>query len=146
MQLVKTRINYCIYPKYWDILPTYHTCLKIWNSLFYYLLMCLKHTCLKYCCMYGKQCRPWSGPTFCGIWSGFTLFAKACLSQYLGLLWYKWVQGRGYYVNKYYSYFFMITYIMGTHYPVSILCKSISGRHRPVRVADGPMTARCRFT
>ena len=31
-------------------------------------------------------------------------------------------------------------------YPVSILCKSISGRHRPVRVADGPMTDRCRFT
>ena len=30
--------------------------------------------------------------------------------------------------------------------PVSILCKSIPGRHRPVRVADGPMTARCRFT
>ena len=29
--------------------------------------------------------------------------------------------------------------------PVSILRKSISGRHRPVRVADGPMTARCRF-
>ena len=25
--------------------------------------------------------------------------------------------------------------------PVSILRKSISGRHRPVRVADGPMTA-----
>ena len=32
------------------------------------------------------------------------------------------------------------------YYPVSILRKSISGRHRPVRVADGPMTARCRFT
>ena len=30
--------------------------------------------------------------------------------------------------------------------PVSILRKSISGRHRAVRVADGPMTARCRFT
>ena len=30
--------------------------------------------------------------------------------------------------------------------PVSILRKSISGRHRPVRVADGPMTVRCRFT
>ena len=30
--------------------------------------------------------------------------------------------------------------------PASILRKSISGRHRPVRVADGPMTARCRFT
>ena len=33
-----------------------------------------------------------------------------------------------------------------TYNPVSILRKSISGRHRPVRVADGPMTARCRFT
>ena len=31
-------------------------------------------------------------------------------------------------------------------FPVSILRKSISGRHRPVRVADGPMTARYRFT
>ena len=31
-------------------------------------------------------------------------------------------------------------------FPVSILRKSISGRHRPVRVADRPMTARCRFT
>ena len=30
--------------------------------------------------------------------------------------------------------------------PVSILRKSISDRHRPVRVADGPMMARCRFT
>ena len=30
--------------------------------------------------------------------------------------------------------------------PVSVLRKSISGRHRPVRLADGPMTARCRFT
>ena len=30
--------------------------------------------------------------------------------------------------------------------PVSILRKSISDRHRPVRVADGPMTVRCRFT
>ena len=30
-------------------------------------------------------------------------------------------------------------------YPVSILYKSIAGRYRPVRVADGPRTARCRF-
>ena len=30
-------------------------------------------------------------------------------------------------------------------YPVSILQKSIAGRYRPVRVADGPITARCRF-
>ena len=28
---------------------------------------------------------------------------------------------------------------------VSILYKSIAGRYRPVRVADGPMTARYRF-
>ena len=27
----------------------------------------------------------------------------------------------------------------------SILYKSIAGRYRPVRVADGPITARCRF-
>ena len=40
------------FPKYWDILSTYHTCPKIWTSSFYYLLMCLE-----YCCMYGKQCR-----------------------------------------------------------------------------------------
>ena len=30
-------------------------------------------------------------------------------------------------------------------FPVSILHKSIAGRYRPVRVADGPITARCRF-
>ena len=32
--------------------------------------------------MSGKQCRPWSDAAFCSIWSGSTLFAKACLSQY----------------------------------------------------------------
>ena len=31
------------------------------------------------------------------------------------------------------------------HNPVSILHKSIAGRYRPVRVADRPITARCRF-
>ena len=30
-------------------------------------------------------------------------------------------------------------------FPVSILHKSIAGRYRAVRVADGPITARCRF-
>ena len=30
-------------------------------------------------------------------------------------------------------------------YPVSILHKSIAGRYRPVRVADRPITARCKF-
>ena len=29
--------------------------------------------------------------------------------------------------------------------PVSILYKSIAGRYRPARVADGPITARYRF-
>ena len=33
-----------------------------------------------------------------------------------------------------------------THYPVSILHKSIAGRYRPVRVADGPITACYRFS
>ena len=74
--------EYCFYPKYWDTLSTYQTCPKIWNIPFYYLLICLK-----YCCMYGKQCRPWSDATFCNAWSGSTLFAKAYLSQYFGLFW-----------------------------------------------------------
>ena len=38
--------------------------------------------------MYGKQYKPWSDATFCGVWSGTTLFAKAYLSQYLELLQY----------------------------------------------------------
>ena len=33
-----------------------------------------------------KSCRPWSDATFCGVWSGSTLFAQAYLSQYLGLI------------------------------------------------------------
>ena len=32
-----------------------------------------------------------------------------------------------------------------SRYPISILHKSIAGRYRPVRVADGPITTRCRF-
>ena len=32
-----------------------------------------------------------------------------------------------------------------TEYPASILYKSTAGRYRPVRVADGPIAARCRF-
>ena len=30
--------------------------------------------CLKYCCLYSKQCRPWSEPTECSVWSGSTQF------------------------------------------------------------------------
>ena len=35
--------------------------------------------------------------------------------------------------------------LRGWAIPVSILYKSIAGRYRPVRVADGPITARYRF-
>ena len=38
----------------------------------------------------------------------------------------------------------MLTKLVGD-IPVSILYKSIAGRYRPVRVADGPITARYRF-
>ena len=38
--------NNSIYSKYWDTLSTYYTCPKIWNSQFYYLLMCLKYWCI----------------------------------------------------------------------------------------------------
>ena len=38
------------------------------------------------------------------------------------------------------------TFSLDETHPVSILRKSISGRHQAVRVADGPMTAQCRFT
>ena len=45
----KTNLTFCmkmpfesIYIKYWDTLTPYHTCPKIWTSLFDYLLMCLK--------------------------------------------------------------------------------------------------------
>ena len=40
--LTMNKSNYRIYLQYWDTLSTYHICPKIWNSLFYYLLMCLK--------------------------------------------------------------------------------------------------------
>ena len=33
------------------------------------------------CWTNGKQCRPWSDATFCGVWSGSSLFAKACLYE-----------------------------------------------------------------
>ena len=56
-----------------------YTCLIIYKSLFHYLLMCLK-----FWWMSGKQCRPGSDGPYCGVWYGSTLFAQACLSQYLG--------------------------------------------------------------
>ena len=73
--------EYHFYPKYWDTLLTYHTCPKICNNPFYYLLMCLK-----YCCMHGKHCWPGLNAASCGVWSGSTLFVMTYLSKYLGLL------------------------------------------------------------
>ena len=70
-----------ISPQYWDSLSTYHICPKIWNSSFYYLLMCQND-----CSMYGKQCRPWLDAVFCGIWSESTLFVKAYLFQILRVI------------------------------------------------------------
>ena len=87
MAKLRRHITYHNGPQYWDTLSTKHTCPKVWNSPFYYLLMCLKH-----CCMYGKQCSPWSDAAFCGIWSGPILFAKVYLSQYLGLFFQKLIR------------------------------------------------------
>ena len=44
-----------------------------------------------------------------------------------------------------YHHFVHIIITIIKYGPVSILHKSIAGRYRPVRVADGPITARCRF-
>ena len=52
-----------------------HTYPKTLNSPFCYLLICL-------------NIDVWSNAAFCGIWSMSTLFAKAYLSQCLGLLWF----------------------------------------------------------
>ena len=57
---------------------TYHTCPKIGQNPFFYLLICLE-----YCWIGCKQYRTWEP----SVWSGS---AQACLSQYLGLLKYKY--------------------------------------------------------
>ena len=43
-----------------------------------------------------------------------------------------------------FSYFSYVAFALPL-FSVSILHKSIAGRYQPVRVADGPITARCRF-
>ena len=43
------------------------------------------------------------------------------------------------------SYLYNLQPFCNGQSPVSILHKSIAGRYRPVRAADGPITARCRF-
>ena len=45
----------------------------------------------------------------------------------------------------FYLHIMVYIYRLWDTIPVSILYKSIAGRYRPVRVADGPIMARCRF-
>ena len=49
------------------------------------------------------------------------------------------------YRQKMMSKRFSTVFTVSLTFPVSILHKSIAGRYRPVRVADGPITARYRF-
>ena len=60
------------------------------------------------------------------IWSGSTLFAKV---EYIWVL-----QDKEETIS-----------LLCIYSPVSILHKSLAGRYRPVRVADGPIKARYRF-
>ena len=70
---------YCIHSKNRDVLTPYLIFPKIWTS------PKILPVVSKNCWMTGKQYKPWSDAAFCGI----TLFTVACLSQYLGLLWYQ---------------------------------------------------------
>ena len=58
-------------PKHSDILTSYHTCLILWTNPFRYLLVCI------------KLLDEWQTVIRRGVWSGSTLFAQACLYQYL---------------------------------------------------------------
>ena len=66
------------YLPYLDTSTPYHSCPKIWTRTIYRLMLCLKNYWKS-----GKQCGPWWDATFCGISSGSTLFAQACLSEYI---------------------------------------------------------------
>ena len=65
-----------IYRKYSDSLTLYNTCSKTWTSAIYYL-----NSLPNNCWMSGKQRRSWWDVAFCGVSSGSTLFAQACLSK-----------------------------------------------------------------
>ena len=101
-------LSNCVYLKYWDTLTPYHTWPKIWMSPILPL-----DTSINYW-MSGKQCRPWSDATFCGIRSGSALFAEACLSQYLGLLWYMFIHSFRQDKLFIFSYFSMLQDLLGS--------------------------------
>ena len=56
---------------------------ECYNALKFYKDNLLPNVVSKNCWMSGKQCRPWWDATYCGISFGSTLFAQACLSEYL---------------------------------------------------------------
>ena len=68
--------TYHIYRKNLDTWTSYRTCSKILTSNL------LPHVLCKNCLMRGKRCRPWWDAAYCGVSSGTTLSAQACLSEY----------------------------------------------------------------
>ena len=69
--------SYHIYSKCLYLVTPYHTCPQLWTFPF-----------CKNCWMDGKQCGSRSDVTFCGIWSGSTLIAQACLCKNSNLFWF----------------------------------------------------------
>ena len=67
-------LKYHIYSKYWSASTPFDTWPKVWPSPFHYIFVCLKTAvCMANC----------ADSTNCDVWSWFTLFVQACLSQYL---------------------------------------------------------------
>ena len=62
--------------------PGQHISLSYLSSNLNQSILLPTHMC-KNCLIGGKHYRPWSDATLCSIWSWSTLFAQACLSQYL---------------------------------------------------------------
>ena len=63
-----------IYPIYSDYLIPYHACPKNWKMSFDYLLIFPKNL---------DECQTVDAAEG-GVWSGTTLFAQTCLSEYIG--------------------------------------------------------------
>ena len=83
------------------------------------------------------RCNAYAGP-----------MPKYVLISHYALIWYLFNISVNIYIKLKVPYTRIMTKStsdMYTIYPVSILYKSIAGRYRPVRVADGPITARYRF-
>ena len=66
-------------PNIWDTVTSYYISYltQTFNNIIFLLFDLSKN-----CWMSGKQWRPWSDTALCGVWSGSSLFAQACLSQH----------------------------------------------------------------